>query len=66
MSAIEIIDSVEKRIFAQRMGLNEFMIAAGVAPSTWWRYKKFHSIRPKTLAKIEGLLDYYERRENAA
>lgn len=58
-----ITQSIRDRAYAARVSLNKVLKAAGIAPSTFyrWEWKKDTMPHPVSLAKIEDALSEIER-----
>ena len=66
MSNEQTIKRLEDRSFKARIGIGELCAQAGVAASTFSRWKKKpSSMRPKTVAKLEAKLDEIEQQRKA-
>lgn len=61
MTEPTLFERVETRAFDLRMTMAEICAAAQVAHSTWSRAKGRGFIRPKTLARLESVLESFER-----
>lgn len=60
MTPAEQMKAVEDRAFNARLTMGEVLKIAGVAHSTWSRGKARGYVRPRTLAKVEGAMKYFE------
>lgn len=66
MTETTLFERVEQRAFDLRMNMGEVCAAANVAHSTWSRAKSRGFIRPRTLARLESVLESFEAQRQAA